>query len=139
MSALKTKPTGKDVVEFIDGIEPEEKRKDCLEILDIMTKLTGEEPRLWGSASIGFGTYTYKQSGGKLCEWYLVGFSPRKQNISFHIMMGFDRVPELMETLGKYKTGKGCLYINKLADIHIPTLKKLLKEGTRFVKETYAQ
>lgn len=131
----KTKPTKKDVTDFLGQVEPEQKRKDCLAILEMMRQATQAEPKMWGDSIIGFGEYHYKYASGREGDWFLTGFSPRKQNISLYIMAGFKRYEELMSKLGKYKTGKSCLYINKLADIDEAVLKELIQLSANYVKE----
>lgn len=130
MAEQKTKPTGENVREWLDLVQPDQKRADCLELLKIMESVTGEQAVMWGSM-IGFGFYHYKYDSGHEGDCFLTGFSPRKQNISIYVMPGFDRHPELMANLGKYKTGKSCLYINKLADVDKTLLTKLIREAYR--------
>lgn len=131
----KTKPTKKDVTDFLKQVEPEQKRKDCLAILEMMRQATEAKPKMWGDSMIGFGEYHYKYASGREGDWFLTGFAPRKQNISLYIMAGFKRYEELMSKLGKYKTGKSCLYINKLADIDEAVLKELIQLSANYVKE----
>ena len=94
-----------------------------------MKEITGEEPVMWGTSIIGFGSYQYKYASGREGEWFLTGFSPRKQNITLYIMSGFDQYDQLLAKLGKYKTGKSCLYINKINDIDTDVLKELVKQS----------
>lgn len=131
----KTKPTEQDVDSFLKQVEPAQKYQDCQKILSMMKKATGAEPKMWGGSIIGFGEYHYKYASGREGDWFLTGFSPRKQNISLYIMAGFDRYEELMSQLGKYKTGKSCLYINKLADVDTEILEKLIELSATYVKE----
>ncbi len=113
MYELKTKLNDSSVEDFLNSIKEEKKRSDSLLILDLMREETGEEPKMWGQSIIGFGSYHYKYKSGQEGDWMLAGFSPRKQNLTIYIMPGFERYGDLMEKLGKYKTGKSCLYINK--------------------------
>ena len=136
MSDLKTKPTDQNVEEFLNKVENEKKREDSFEILKIMKELTQEKPVMWGSSIVGFGSYRYKYASGREGEWPLVGFSPRKQNLTLYIMTGFDKYDEILERLGKYTTGKSCLYIKKLDDIDIPSLKELIIESVNHLKES---
>ncbi len=129
MAELKTKENDQSVEDFLNEISDEKKRQDCLTILELMKKVTRKEPKMWGSSIIGFGKYIYKYESGRELDWFSTGFSPRKQNITLYIMMGFDRYDELMKKLGKYKTGKSCLYIKKIEDIDLPTLKELIKQS----------
>ncbi len=132
MAELKTKKNDGDVEAFIDGIDPK-KQDDCRTILAMMKDITGEEPAMWGESIIGFGSYHFKYASGREGDWMLTGFSPRKQNFSLYIMAGFDQYEPLMEQLGKHKTGKSCLYINKLADIDQDILRELI---TRSIAHT---
>lgn len=129
MSGLKTQKNDGDVRAFIASVEHERRREDAFTLLDIMQDITGEEASMWGTSMIGFGAYTYTDSKGKENQWFKVGFSPRKQSMSVYIMDGFDRYDELMEKLGKHKTGKACLYINKLADVDTNILRELIAES----------
>jgi hypothetical protein len=134
-SENKTKPTTQSVEDFLNSIEHEQKRKDCFEILDIMHQQTGHEPKMWGGSMIGFGEYHYKYASGREGDWFLVGFSPRKQNITLYIMAGINQYPELLEQLGKHKTSKACLYINKLADIDKTVLKEVIKKSADYTEK----
>lgn len=131
---LKTKVNDASVSAFLNKVENDQKREDSFKILDIMREVTGCEPKMWGTSIIGFDTYTYKYASGQTGDWMAVGFSPRKQKISLYIMSGFKDHPELMEQLGKFKTGKSCLYVNKLSDIDEKVLRKLIKVSVDFVK-----
>lgn len=134
-SENKTKPNEQDVASFIEQVEPAQKQQDCLQILSMMQKATGAEPKMWGGSMIGFGQYHYTYASGREGDWFLTGFAPRKQNISLYIMAGFKRYEELMCKLGKYKTGKSCLYINKLADVDVAVLEKLIELSAAYVEE----
>ena len=136
--ALKTTPNDADVQAYLDSVADEEKRTDCQRILELMQSVTGEAPKMWGSALIGFGSYHYKYESGREGDWFLTGFSPRKNNLSLYIMAGFDRHEALMSQLGKYKTGKSCLYIKRLADIEVNVLKELIEESVKYMKARYA-
>jgi hypothetical protein len=102
-----------------------------------MKKITKAEPKMWGSSIVGFGSYHYKYASGREGDWPITGFSPRKQNLTLYIMPGFARYGELMKKLGKHKTGKACLYINSLDDIHLPTLKELVKQSVQYMAKKY--
>ncbi|WP_018625074.1 DUF1801 domain-containing protein [Kangiella aquimarina] len=134
-STNKTQPNNLSVSHFINQVEPEQKRKDCLAIAEMMRQATQAEPKMWGDSMIGFGEYHYKYASGREGDWFLTGFAPRKQNISLYIMAGFKRYEELMPKLGKYKTGKSCLYINKLADVDEKVLKELIQLSASYVKD----
>jgi len=137
MTELKTKPNDKNVDEFLKKVENPNKKGDCYEILNLMKEVTQEEPKMWGDSIVGFGTYHYKYKSGREGDWFLTGFSPRKQNLTLYIMSGFEKYNKLLKKLGKYKTGKSCLYINKLQDIDKNTLKKLVIESVKYMKKEY--
>lgn len=125
---IKTKPTSTSVVDFINAISDEQKRKDCFVLLEMMKKASGEDPVLWSSSLIGFGNKRYKSSAtGREVDWLLIGFAPRKANISLYLTMNIKEHGEILEKLGKHKTGVGCLYINKLEDVDVKVLKKLIE------------
>lgn len=131
---LKTKITDASVTEFLDKVEPEQKRLDAYEILDIMKEVTGDEPKMWGPSIIGFGEYHYVYASGQEGDFMATGFSPRKAKHSLYIMGGVENYPELTAKLGKYKNGKSCLYVNKLADIDKEVLKELIKVSYDYIK-----
>ena len=128
---VKTKVNDASVTNFLESVADEQKRKDCFEILKMMKQITKEEPKMWGASIVGFGSYHYKGKSGREGDWMLTGFSPRKQNLTLYIQGGFDNYAPLMEKLGKYKIGGGCLYLNKLQDVHMPTLKKLVEQSVK--------
>ncbi|GCC50786.1 DUF1801 domain-containing protein [Chryseotalea sanaruensis] len=136
---LKTKKTDANVRKFIDTVEDEQKRDDAYTVLKLMQKITKEEPKMWGSAIVGFGTYSYKYASGQQGDWPLVGFSPRKQNLTLYIMPGFEKYDDLMEKLGKYKTGKSCLYIKSLQDIDMKILQSIITQSVDYMKEKYGK
>jgi hypothetical protein len=129
MAELKTKKTDASVEEFLNGVADETRRRDCFTLLDMMKKVTRKEPKMWGSSIIGLGEYQYKYPSGREMVWFPIGFSPRKQDLTIYVVAGYERFPELMRKLGKYKTGKSCLYIKKLEDVDMKVLKQLLTEG----------
>ncbi len=137
MSENKTRATRASVDEFIQGIENENRRADAVQLLKIMKDVTKLEPRMWGPSIIGFGEVHYKYESGREGDFFQVGFSPRKQNLVLYIVPGFSRYPELLRDLGRHKTGKSCLYLNKLADIDLTVLKKLIKQSTRDAKSLW--
>jgi hypothetical protein len=134
MAELKTQKTDTSVEEFLYSVDNDRKREDSFEILEMMKEVTGEEPVMYGSSIIGFGSYRYKYASGREGEWFLVGFSPRKQNITLYIMSGFDNYENLLGELGKYKTGKSCLYVNKLDDVDEQVLRELVRESVDHMK-----
>ena len=129
MAELKTKPTDASVADYLNAIENDQVRQDCWVIVDIMKTATKAEPIMWGTSIVGFGSYHYVYASGREADWMLTAFSPRKQNITIYIMAGFKQYEELLANLGKYSLGKGCLYIKRLSDIHVPTLQKLIQES----------
>lgn len=129
MTELKTKKTKKSVSAFINSIEDEQVRHDCKKILKIMKDITGKQPAMWGDSIIGFDSYHYKYASGREGDWFKIGFSPRKQAITIYIMPGYQDYSAILKKLGPHKTGKCCVYIKRLEDIHLPTLKQLLRQG----------
>ncbi len=138
MSELKTKPNDGSVAAYLNSIEHDRKRADSWKILELMQEVTGAEPKMWGDSIVGFGNYRYKYASGREGDWFLTGFAPRKQNLTLYIMAGFDQYDELLEKLGKHKTGKSCLYINKLADIDLEVLENLVHQSVNHMIEQNA-
>ncbi|MES2767278.1 MAG: DUF1801 domain-containing protein [Bacteroidota bacterium] len=127
LAEIQTKPTAVSVEDFINSVADEQKRNDSFVLLEMMKKATGEEPVLWGSSIIGFGNKRYKSPAtGREVDWFRIGFSPRKANLSLYISIGIHEPASALEKLGKHKTGTGCLYINKLADVDINVLKEMV-------------
>lgn len=127
LADIKTKPTSASVEDFISSVKDEQKRKDSFVLLEMMKKATGEEPVLWSNSIIGFGNKRYKSPAtGREVDWLLIGFSPRKVNLSLHLMVDFKEQAAALKKLGKYKTGVGCLYINKLEEIDLKVLKRII-------------
>jgi Domain of unknown function (DU1801) len=136
MAELKTKVNEASVEDFLSSIPDEKKRRDAFEVLGLMQDVTKEKAKMWGGSIVGFGSYHYKYASGHEGDSCLTGFSPRKQNLTIYISGGFERYDELMQQLGKYKTSKGaCLYVNKLEDIKLPVLKKLIKASVDQLKK----
>ena len=126
LAVIKTKPTSSSVEDFINSIADEQKRKDSFLILKLMEKAMKEKPKMWGSSMIGFGDVRYKSAAtGREVDWFKIGFSPRKANLSLHLI-DLQRHADSMNKLGKFKTGTGCLYINKLEDVDIKILEKMI-------------
>jgi hypothetical protein len=138
MAKLKTRKNDASVTDFLNDVADEQKRKDSFAILEMMQEITGEEPAMWGASIVGFGTYTYKYASGQIGEWPLVGFSPRKQSLTLYIMDGFDNYDSLLANLGKYKTGKSCLYIKRLSDVNEETLRELVAQSAAHVAATHS-
>ena len=127
LAEIKTKPTAASVEEFINNIQDEQKRKDSFVLLEMMKEATGEEAVLWSNSIIGFGNKRYKSPAtGREVDWLLIGFSPRKANLSLHMSIGIKEHAAALEKLGKHKTGVGCLYINKLEEIDLKVLRKII-------------
>ena len=135
LAVIKTKPTTLSVEDFINTIESEQKRKDSFALVEMMKKASKEEPVLWGSAIIGFGNKRYKSpASGREVDWFLIGFAPRKANLSLYIGVGVKGQEDALEKLGKHKTGGGCLYINKLEDVDLKVLKGMIETSLKRAK-----
>jgi hypothetical protein len=131
MAELKTKATNESVTGFLNKVTDKGRRDDCFAVLEIMKDVTGEEPKMWGHGIVGFGRYHYKYESGREGEWMITGFSPRKGDLTLYIMPGFDAFPDLMKRLGKFKTGKSCLYIKKLEEVDTGVLRQLVKQSVK--------
>ena len=129
MAEAKTKPTKQSVAAFLEGISDDTRRRDATAVAALMEQITKTKPTMWGSSIVGFGSQRLKYASGREGDWPIAAFSPRKQNLVVYFMPGFDDYRELLSKLGKYKTGKSCLYINSLDDVHLPTLKTLIKKS----------
>jgi hypothetical protein len=137
MAELKTTPNDASVEAFLDGIENEIRRRDAYDVLKLMKRVTKKKPRMWGSSIVGFGSYHYKYDSGREGEWFLTGFSPRKQDLTLYIMPGIGRFPALTKKLGRHKTGKSCLYIKNLDGVDRSVLQELIEESLEYLKERY--
>lgn len=132
LAEIKTKQTDSSVESFIDGLADEQQRKDSRVLLKLMGKAIKEKPRMWGGAMIGFGKKIYTSPAtGREVEWFKMGFSPRKANLSLHLTMDIKQHADALKKLGKHKTGVGCLYITKLADVDLRVLEKLITEAAK--------
>lgn len=138
MAEPKTKPTGVSVVAFLKTVPDDERRKDCQALVKLMKQASGAPAKMWGPSIVGFGTYHYVYASGREGDWPLVGFSPRKQDLTLYIMAGVERFPDLMKKLGKHKTGVSCLYLKRLSDVDLKVLEKLVKESVRQTKRAYS-
>jgi len=134
MAEMKTKPTNESVEKFLNRVSDEERRADCFAVAKIMEEITGEKPKMWGPSIVGFGSYHYKYASGREGDWPITGFSPRKKDLTLYLMMGYEKYKDLLEKLGKHSGGKSCLYINRLSDVHVPTLKKVIKVSVKDLK-----
>jgi hypothetical protein len=146
---LKTEKTKSSVKDFLNTVKEDQKRGDSFAILEMMQKATSDEPKMWGSAIIGFGDVTFKYESGRELDWFKIGFSPRKQNFSLYGLLNSDVKKEMLKKLGKHSTGKGCLYINNLKDIDAEVLKQIIvhannwyeiqtDKGSRTLSHTFA-
>ncbi len=134
MAENKTKPTALTVASFLDKIKDPRLRKDCDTLIELMESISKLKPVMWGSAIIGFGTRHYVYESGREGDTVIVGFSPRKQAIALYLSGGLEHLRAELAKLGKHSTGKGCLYIKSLSDVHVVTLKKILTKSYRSVK-----
>jgi len=137
MAALKTKRTSASVATYLNAIADKQKRADCKAIAKMMRGATGNRARMWGTSIVGYGSYDYKYASGREGTWSICGFSPRAQNIVIYIMPGFSGFKKLMNKLGKYKTGKSCLYIKKLADVDQKVLEQLIDGSVKEMRRRY--
>lgn len=138
MSELKTTVNDASVKDFINSVTSETKKRDSFTLLELFTKITGETPKMWGTSIIGFGQYHYKSDrSNQEGDWPLTAFSPRKQSLTLYITHGFDDYNTLLEKLGKHKTSKGCLYINKLSDIDLSVLEEIIRRSFIDAKKQY--
>ena len=134
MAEAKTKPTEASVIEFLGNVDDDRRREDAFALLELMREVTGEKPTMWGPSIVGFGSYHYKGASGREGDWFLTGFSPRKQNLTLYFNHGFDVHKDLLKKLGKYKTSMGCLYIKNLDDVDKKVLKELVTESVKRMK-----
>lgn len=137
MSQRKTMENSADVNAFLDAVENPRRRSDARQLLALMRKVTGAPPKMWGPSIVGFGKYHYRYASGREGESLRVGFSPRKQNLVIYIMPGFSDYGEILEQLGKFRTGRSCLYVNKLDDVDLVLLEQLVRESFREMKRRY--
>ena len=136
MAELKTQENDASVDDYLNSVEDEKKREASFRVKELMEDVTGEEARMWGDSIVGFGHYKYKYASGREGEWMLVGFAPRKKNLTLYIMSGFDEYDDLLGKLGKHSTGKSCLYIKKLEDVDQDVLRDLVSKSVEHMKET---
>lgn len=138
MAELKTKPTQASVLDFITSVAEEQQRKDSKVLLQLFKKVTKEKPKMWGTSIVGFGMYHYKsERSSQEGDWPLVGFSPRKQNLTLYLMPGFAGLEDLLKKLGKHKTSKACLYIKKLTDVNMDVLEKVVQKSFGAAKKQF--
>jgi hypothetical protein len=127
---------GASVEAFLNSIEDEKKRQDSFALLALMQEVTGLEPQMWGDSIVGFGSYHYTYASSREGDWFLTGFSPRKQNLTLYIMSGFEEYDALMADLGKHKTGKSCLYIKRVEDVNLDTLRELVRRSVEHMEQS---
>jgi len=139
MAELKTRPSDEDVDAFITSVENEKRREDCRTVVRMLSRLTGEQPRIWGGSIIGFGSYHYEYESGRTGTWMRIGCSPRKKALTIYIMSGVDRYAELLSRLGKYRTGKSCLYVNRLEDVDLTVLEELASASLEDMRRRYPE
>jgi hypothetical protein len=138
MAEPKTKLNDIPVADFINAIPDAQVRQDCWTIVEIMQEATQAPPRMWGKAIVGFGQYHAVHGSGKGNDWMVIGFSPRKQAIALYLMLaGIEPSDEMLAKLGKYTRGKGCLYIKRLSDVNLPTLREMVRASVAYVLKTH--
>jgi len=137
MANNKTKPTTASVTAFINAIEDKEKRRDCKKVAAMMRAATGNRAKMWGASIVGFGRYHYKYASGREGDFMITGFSPRAQSLTLYIMPGFKGFRPLMKKLGKFKTGKSCLYIKRLSDVDESVLEQLISRSVDHMRKKY--
>lgn len=135
MSELKTKVNDASVEAFLNTVADERKRRDAFTIMALMQEVTQAEPKMWGDSIVGFSSYHYVYASGREGDWPIIGFSPRKQNLTLYFMPGFEQSGELLQKLGKHTTGKSCLYIKKLDDIDLVTLRQMIEQAVTQMRQ----
>ena len=138
MKANKTQKTSENVEWFLSSINEEQKRLDCLKLLDIMRNITQAPPAMWGTSIVGFGEYHYRYKTGREGDWFLTGFAPRKQALTLYLMCDLSHDGLNFDGLGKYKKSKGCLYIKRLSDIDLAVLKRIIKDSIKIIQQKYS-
>ena len=138
MAELKTKPRAGSVAAFLRVIKDEQRQKDCRALVKLMKQVTGARPVMWGPSIVGFGSCHYKYASGREGDWFLAGFSPRKQDLTLYLMSGFQGAGPILEKLGKHKRGGACLYVKRLADLDASALKKLVEHSITETRKRYA-
>lgn len=137
MAELKTRPNDNEVDVFLESVEDARRREECRALVTLMREITGEEPRMWGDSIVGFGSYHFRYASGREGDWFLTGFSPRKKSLTLYVMAGFDRYEELLRKLGRYRTGKSCLYLNRLEDVDRDVLTGLVGRSVQHMRKRY--
>ena len=129
MTTLKTVPTKASVVSFLASIDDEARQKDCRALARLMARVTGARPRMWGTSIVAFGDFHYKYASGREGDWFLMGFSPRKTDLTLYLMPGLHECRPFLQALGTHKAGKSCLYVKRLADVKLDVLEALMKHN----------
>lgn len=135
----KTKPTTSSVTAYLEAVDHPTRKKDAKTALALFKKVTGKKPEMWGGSIIGFGRYHYKYESGREGDWMIVGFSPRKANMVMYVMGSIPEDDPLRDKLGKYKTGRGCLYVNKFEDIDLKILEKIVSKSYKLTVKKYGE
>ena len=135
MAELKTKQNDASVIDFLNAVENPQRKEDAFTVLEMMKTASGEEPKMWGGSIVGFGTYQYTYANGKTGDWMKIGFSPRKASMSLYLMCGLEALKPFLPKLGKHKTGKGCLYINKLSDVDLGVLNEMILDTLKRMEQ----
>jgi hypothetical protein len=137
VAGLKTVPSPVRVSSFLGGIADAQRRADCRTLVRLMKAATGAAPKMWGPSIIGFGSYRFRYASGRLGEWFLTGFAPRKNDLTLYIMPGFSAYSRLLARLGKHKTGRSCLHIKRLADVDLDVLDQLIGESVEHTRRAH--
>jgi len=138
MAELKTQRTGASVDEFIDAIPDESVRQDCRTLVDLLRRVTGAEPEMWGDSIVGFGDYHYKYASGRENDWFYLGFAPRKRELALYVVADIVRFEDLLQRLGKYRTSKYCLYVKRLSDVDLDVLEQIAAASLQYLKDAEA-
>ena len=136
MAELKTKPTEASAREFVNSLKDPARRRDCSRLLDMMAEISGDEPAMWGSSIVGFGSYEYRYASGRSGKWFRVGFASRKNALTLYSMLDLDEQADRLSKLGKHRRGKGCLYLKRLSDVNTEALRDLIRESCRKGKDS---
>ena len=138
MAEPKTRPTTASVTAYLDALPDAQQRADCRRLVQLMARVTGEKPVMWGPSIVGFGSYRYVYASGRSGDWPLTGFAARAKDLTLYLMDGFDRRRDMLERLGRHKTGKSCLYVKSLADLDLPLLEEMLADSVETMRMRYA-
>jgi hypothetical protein len=137
MAEPRTRPTDASVEDFLAAVPDERRRADCFAVLELMRRVTGEAPRMWGPSIVGFGAYRQSYANGRVLEWPVAAFSPRKRALTLYLMPEFEDYEGLMARLGKHRNGKSCLYLERLSDVDLGVLEELVAESVARVRAKY--